>query len=623
MNGKTDRSFDSSYLTLPQTDTQTAVSVILKLRGETCDADCLYCYEKRKEAPGGARIGVDDIARLPELFGGRPLALELHGGEPLTAGQPYIRELLTELARQPLVQRVPLQTNGIRLDDTWLDLFDEVYPNLRIGISLDGDRSGNTWRVGYDGEEIYPRIVAALHRCGARGRRVGIITAVTPAVLGRAAAVLDHLVSYPAVDAVSFVPCFDSTVAAATASAGRRVSASRVAQRANISTAGPRWAITPDEYADFVLAAAVRWVHSGAYRRVKLEPAVSAIRRLRGLDTGFCHFSNLKCDQVFTLYPDGRFGSCDEFPWPDAQLGHLPDFTSTDQIAAGQRRLPLLVKGRSLTGKCAACRYRDTCGGGCVATRLRAVAATGSDDDYCRYRMRLIDGVSALIITPTNPAAVFCRRVRARPRHLNAMVDVAGFLRRWRDPQAARGQARLHTSGHGNINTVGAPGTHEADDLDPLHPAWRNAIEPGVWPLVDAITSGRRLVTYDSCQGHPYTGLALAPAERRVGILPRTPNEYATVAAGLCRAVAAVESRVPESIRIVVGRADLSCTSTSARFPVLDLRFERTDGYDWPAYFADLDAATAAMTDGITATAPDSGGECCCGAVMHAEGGAA
>ena len=32
------------------------MSVILKLRGETCDIDCLYCYEKRKEAPGGARI---------------------------------------------------------------------------------------------------------------------------------------------------------------------------------------------------------------------------------------------------------------------------------------------------------------------------------------------------------------------------------------------------------------------------------------------------------------------------------------------------------------------------------------------------------------------------------------
>src|SRR5437016_1156024 len=98
---------------MTETGTETAVSVILKLRGETCDIDCLYCFEKRKESPGGARIGVEDIVRLPQLFGGRPLVVELHGGEPLTAGQPYLREVLSTLAQQPLVQRATLQTNGI------------------------------------------------------------------------------------------------------------------------------------------------------------------------------------------------------------------------------------------------------------------------------------------------------------------------------------------------------------------------------------------------------------------------------------------------------------------------------------------------------------------------------
>ncbi|WP_327097070.1 radical SAM protein [Nocardia vinacea] len=614
---------DSPYLTMTQTGTETAVSVICKLRGETCDIDCLYCYEKRKESPGGARIGVQDIARLPQLFGGRRLVVELHGGEPLTAGQPYLREVLAALAEQPLVQRVTLQTNGIRLDDSWLDLFDEVYPDLRIGISLDGDRRGNIWRVGYDGEEIYPAIVAALDRCGARGRKVGIITAVTPAVLGRAAAVLDHLTSFPAVDAISFVPCFDSSITKQTATTGYRESPSRISQRANISDAGPAWAITPDEYADFVLAAAVRWVHGGAHRRVKLEPIVSAIRRLRGADTGFCHFSNLKCDHVFTLYPDGRFGSCDELPWPEAQLGQLPDFSAAHEIAAAQRQLPLLVKGRSLTSKCTTCRYRNSCGGGCLATRLRAVASAGSDEDYCRYRMRLIDGVAALIATPATPSAIFCRRVHARPRQINAMADVAGFLSRWRDPQVPHQPVRLEVSDYGNVNTVGAPGTHEADDLDPLHPLWREAIEPGVWSLVDAITTGWGLVTYDSCQGHPYTGLSLTPAERRFGILPRSADEYATVATALCRALASIESRVPESIQVVIGRADLSCTTTSARFPVLDVRFERTEGYDWSTYFADLDSATSVMVDALTTTFLDAVIECGCSTASHADSGAA
>ena len=78
------------YRTLDGDDRTEAVSVILKVRGETCDVDCLYCYEKRKESPGGARISVEQVRQLGEIFGARPLAIELHGGEPLTAGKEHI-----------------------------------------------------------------------------------------------------------------------------------------------------------------------------------------------------------------------------------------------------------------------------------------------------------------------------------------------------------------------------------------------------------------------------------------------------------------------------------------------------------------------------------------------------
>lgn len=60
------------YRSLDSDDTDTAVSVIVKVRGETCDIDCLYCYEKRKETPGGARVSAAQIGRLAALFRGRP-----------------------------------------------------------------------------------------------------------------------------------------------------------------------------------------------------------------------------------------------------------------------------------------------------------------------------------------------------------------------------------------------------------------------------------------------------------------------------------------------------------------------------------------------------------------------
>lgn len=600
------------YRSLDVDDTGTAVSVIVKTRGETCDIDCLYCYEKRKEAPGGARVGAGQISRLANLFRGRPLAVELHGGEPLTAGRDHIAEILTELAGLPQVVRVTLQTNGVLLDRDWLDMFDDLCPDLRIGISLDGDAQGNAWRVGYDGKPVYPRVAASLDLLAERGRSVGVIAAVTPAVLGRAEEVLDHLVGFGSVNAISFVPCFDSTIRRSTTLAGRRQPASRLLQKAAVkSTGGPAWAIHPDEYAQFVLAATAHWITAGHFAGIKLEPAVSTIRRLRGLQTGFCHFSDLKCDHVFTLYPDGRLGSCDELPWPQARLAELESVDDQHEVILAQQGSRLLNQGKALMDKCLTCDYRDTCGGGCVATRWRQDPA-GDHDAYCDYRMRMIDGVAALLAQPAHPAGAWCQSLRWHPRTPNSMRDVHAFLARWGSPVTARGQVRLHTSEHGNINTVGLAGVHEADDLDPAHPQWRAAIEPGVWPLVDAVTRAWGLVTYDSCQGHQYTGLDLPPAGLRVGILARDREEYARAAAALCRTATAVSPDLPAGIEVNVGRSELTCESSGTTTPVLDLSLDLAPGQSWDIYFAHLDKAGAMLAAALIAEHPDTGTTCSC-----------
>ncbi|MEV4560888.1 radical SAM protein [Kitasatospora sp. NPDC049285] len=603
---------DQLYRSLDADDTGTAVSVIVKVRGEECDIDCLYCYEKRKEAPGGARVGAAQIGRLAELFRGRPLAVELHGGEPLTAGKDHLAEILGQLAELPQVVRVTLQTNGVRLDEDWLHLFDDLYPALQIGISLDGDAQGNAWRVGYDGKPVYPRVARALKLLGERDRHVGVIAAVTPAVLGRAGAVLDHLAAFDAVNAVSFVPCFDTTIRRPTTTRSRRIPVSRRLQQTAVAAAsGPAWAIHPDVYAEFVLTATAHWISAGHFRRIKLEPAVSTIRRLRGLGTGFCHFSDLKCDHVFTLYPDGRLGSCDELPWPQAQLTRLHTTSDQREITAVQQSSNLLNQGKALMNKCTTCDYRSTCGGGCIATRWRMNLADGHDA-YCDYRMRVVDGTAALLAQPAHPDGAWCRTLRWRPRTPNSMRDVTGFLARWDDHDAPRGAVRLHTSDHGNINTAGQPGIHEADDLDPTYTQWRDAIEPGVWPLVHTVTRRWNLVTYDSCQGHAYTGLDLAPAARKVGILARDRHEYARAAATLCRAVSTATPRLPAPVAITLGRSELTCETAGTVTPVLDLALEPADGHSWDDYFAHLDAATAVLADALRDEHPNFGPACFC-----------
>ncbi|MFG3225152.1 radical SAM protein [Kitasatospora sp. NPDC048194] len=601
---------DALYARLDPGDSTAAVSVILKLRGETCDIDCLYCFEKRKEAPGGRRIDADQVHQLAALFTDRPLAVELHGGEPLTAGKDAITGVLRALAANPNVIRVSLQTNGLLLDNAWLDLFDERLPSLEISISLDGDAQGNSWRVGYDGVPVYPRIVETLQLLERRDRAASVICAVTPQILGRAEEIVDHLASFPAVMAISFVPCFDGAVVVPTRATSRRVGTSRAMQAAAIGSAGPAWAITPAQYADFALAAAVQWVRAGWFRKIKLDPAVSVIRRLRGLRTGSCHYDDLKCDHVFTLYPDGRLGSCDELPWPRAKLTRLPLLGSQQEVRHAQDRSRLLADARSLIAPCVSCGYRDTCGGGCMAVRLR-YAHADLGDAYCNHRMRLIDGIAALLAQPEHPEGVWCTRLRWRPRHPNQMHDVAAFLSRWDDPLAPRQRARLRTSTLGNINTVGLPGVHEADDLDPRHPQWRDGIEPGVFPLVRALTERWNYVTYDSCQGH-----AAAPGapqrELAVGVLPRNRTEAAEIATRLCQLAARAEGALPPSCALDLGRSLLTCGTGGNRYPVLDLRLVPAPGSHPDDYLAALPTGGRLLAELIDYPTSDDLFRCAC-----------
>lgn len=605
---------DDLYRTLTADRPNEAVSVILKLRGDTCDIDCLYCYEKRKLAPSGRRLDAIDAGRICEVFGDRPVVVELHGGEPLTAGHDHVGAVLDTLATQPNVIAVSLQTNGVQLDRAWLDLFDAHYPDLRIGISLDGDAYGNSWRVGYDGRSTYERTIAALELLAERDRTAGVITVVTPAVLGRAEDVLEHLCRFPAISSISFVPCFDVHVDAPTAWPGTRPPASREYQRRALSGAQrPAWATSPAQYADFVLAATAHWISTAAFRRVALEPAVSVIRRLRGLHTTNCHFTGLKCNHVLTLYPDDRLGSCDELPWPGAQLTTARPDADEGTVAAAQHRSPLLNRGRALMSKCAGCSYAATCGGGCVATRLRYVHI-GNDDPYCDHRQRLIDGTAALLAAPQHSAGAFCRQIRWRARHPNSMADAAGFLARWDDASVERRPAQLRTSPTANINTIGKSGVWEADDLDPHHPQWRDGIEDTAWPLVDLLTREWRCVTYDSCAGHP-TDVAAPPTALRVGVLPRDRGENARIADRLCSAVTAAGPLLPVACTAAVTRAVLTSERGTRTYPVLDLHIEPANDTRWAQYFAALPVAVGVLVTALSRTPP--GAPCACHTTPH------
>lgn len=366
------------------------IAVILKLPGETCNINCSYCYEKRKPYKDNSSLQPKMLRHFLETLNGRPLSLELHGGEPLLIGQSKMSAIFAEIKKYEGAVKLRIQTNGTLLNNKWLDFLKCEWPDIDIGISLDGDLEGNSYRVDYSDNSTHHKVEEALRLTDNYGINVGVISTVTRKSLPRASQILDYLAQFQSIKNVKFAPCFDFNV-----------ETKKRYQQTNLFKATekgvPSWGISPSEYALFLIEAFEIWRTKQYFRQFLAEPFTSVIRTLANKKSSSCHFDEKKCAFMLTLYPDGRIGSCDELRMPNALMANVYDYQNIDDILYFQKNKTLKKELSSLLDKCEVCSYKQTCGGGCLNTRLN-YHETSFYEEYCKYRMDVIDTVKASMI---------------------------------------------------------------------------------------------------------------------------------------------------------------------------------------------------------------------------------
>ncbi|MEU2614258.1 FxsB family cyclophane-forming radical SAM/SPASM peptide maturase [Micromonospora sp. NPDC007271] len=148
---------------------------VVKLHSR-CDLACDHCYvytmadQRWRSRPRSMPDRVLDwtARRIGEHARAHRLdrvAVILHGGEPLLAGSARIERAVTEIRQfaAPVPVRMTVQTNGTRLDEAFLRLFDRL--DVGVSVSLDGDRAAHDrHRRGPDGRGSHDRVTARLRR---------------------------------------------------------------------------------------------------------------------------------------------------------------------------------------------------------------------------------------------------------------------------------------------------------------------------------------------------------------------------------------------------------------------------------------------------------------------------
>ena len=172
------------------------IDIVLKL-AERCNLACPYCYYYFQEFNANNNqplISADVVEALPQFFsrtaketGVNAFNISLHGGEPLLIKKKRFDSILKyvkENTPKHIDLQFSIQTNGVLIDDEWVDLFSKH--QVAVGISLDGTPSTHgKMRPKHNGESSYNdaerglKLVQQAYQDG-KLKKVGVLTLMHP-----------------------------------------------------------------------------------------------------------------------------------------------------------------------------------------------------------------------------------------------------------------------------------------------------------------------------------------------------------------------------------------------------------------------------------------------------------
>lgn len=182
------------------------VQLILKF-SERCNLNCSYCYyfngldQSFKTKPKYLKEEVlsQVIIFLKQAIVELKLdqiSISFHGGEPMLIGKKrfaaYCERLIAVLSSAIPSFELSMQTNGVLIDEEWIELFRKY--NIRLGISLDGNKKAHDrYRVDHKGRGSYDQLEKAIRLLQAKEYEFGVLTVFDPST--NPFEILDHYIN--------------------------------------------------------------------------------------------------------------------------------------------------------------------------------------------------------------------------------------------------------------------------------------------------------------------------------------------------------------------------------------------------------------------------------------------
>ncbi len=339
--------------------------VLLKL-ANTCNMSCTYCYWFKDvsvfERSKLIRQDVLDsfykkLRRHIMRYKLSRFSVVLHGGEPLLAGKRRVEEILDQLNRMQIELemriKVFVQTNGLLIDDEWLDIFRSF--NVEIGLSIDGPKEiHDQYRKDLLGRPTFEKVLSAIKLMQARDVPFGVLAVYEPAI--SAETLCRYFIDELGIKILDFL----------------------IPNVSHETTAIPA---IRDFYADLFEL----WRHKYAALGVKMRFPENAYY---SITQGVSRMQSFGYNTVnlFMIKPDGEMEAFDALHY----LGY--GFTKSnlnimdneiEDMCRDELWQEVYRSSLVLHPKCMDCKFKTPCGGGMITTRWSNMSRFDNPSIYC------------------------------------------------------------------------------------------------------------------------------------------------------------------------------------------------------------------------------------------------
>lgn len=346
-----------------------SLTLLVKPASSLCDMRCRYCFYEdvsgnRKTKSMGVMRPETARRLLKSAFEavepGGFLQILFQGGEPTLAGLDFFRGFLAleaELCPPGIHISHSIQTNGMTLDDAWVQFFRER--QFLVGLSLDGTRElHDRFRVDPQGKGSWNRVIQALDLLDRHQVETNLLCVVTGAMARSPQKVyqsLRKLGDHP----LQFIPCLDPLEG----------------ERGTLPHS-----LTPEGYGKFLCGLFDCWyrdLKSGTY--VSIRNYDDYLRLMLGMLPGSCAASGA-CGSYLVVEGDGSLYPCDFFVLDQWCMGNIHESSVKEALDSPVSRA-FLEEGRERPAACRTCPYVMLCRGGCKRDWI--ASAAGPDHYYC------------------------------------------------------------------------------------------------------------------------------------------------------------------------------------------------------------------------------------------------